>query len=133
MILIDFIIANGDRHWGNFGFIRNAESLEWLGTAPLFDTGNSLFYIYSTRDLARSKGIFDNVKSKSFKSTQTKQLKMVKDKLKAMNINFESIHNIGSFFENLYSKVPNIERERVQLLKVLLQKRIEEAQEIIYS
>jgi hypothetical protein len=42
MLAIDFIIGNTDRHMGNFGIIRNADNLEWLNIAPIFDNGNSL-------------------------------------------------------------------------------------------
>jgi hypothetical protein len=42
MLAIDFIIGNTDRHMGNFGIIRNADNLEWLKIAPIFDNGNSL-------------------------------------------------------------------------------------------
>ena len=43
MIVCDSILANGDRHWRNFGFIRNVDTLE-LRLAPIFDTGNCLWY-----------------------------------------------------------------------------------------
>ena len=42
MIVLDALIANEDRHWGNFGALRNSESLEFIGLAPVFDNGNSL-------------------------------------------------------------------------------------------
>ena len=35
MLKVDYIIANEDRHYNNFGFIRNADTLEWLGLAPV--------------------------------------------------------------------------------------------------
>jgi hypothetical protein len=44
MLTVDYIIANEDRHFGNFGFIRNAETLEWMGLAPIYDSGSSLWY-----------------------------------------------------------------------------------------
>jgi hypothetical protein len=44
MICVDYLIGNIDRHPGNFGIIRNANTLEWLQTAPIFDNGNSLWY-----------------------------------------------------------------------------------------
>ena len=43
MIVCDSILANSDRHWRNFGFIRNVDTLE-LRLAPIFDTGNCLWY-----------------------------------------------------------------------------------------
>lgn len=42
MTVMDDIMLNTDRHLGNFGLIRNAETLEWIGPAPIYDTGNSL-------------------------------------------------------------------------------------------
>jgi len=44
MIALDYIIANEDRHYSNFGFVRNAETLEWLGAAPIYDSGTSLWH-----------------------------------------------------------------------------------------
>lgn len=35
MLVIDYIVANEDRHFNNFGVIRNAETLEWLSAAPI--------------------------------------------------------------------------------------------------
>ena len=43
MIICDFILANKDRHFNNFGVIRNVETLEFEKVAPLFDNGCSLW------------------------------------------------------------------------------------------
>lgn len=43
MIVCDALLANSDRHWRNFGFIRSVDTLE-MRPAPLFDSGNSLWY-----------------------------------------------------------------------------------------
>ena len=51
MLALDFLIGNEDRHRGNFGILRNAETLEWMGIAPLFDNGNSLFYDQEDEEL----------------------------------------------------------------------------------
>jgi len=44
MMALDFIIGNTDRHYGNFGIIREADSLKWKRIVPVFDNGSSLFY-----------------------------------------------------------------------------------------
>lgn len=73
MIVLDYIIANEDRHMNNFGAIRNAESLEWLGMAPVYDSGSSLGYdkmpgqIYSEKEMV----------CKPFKKHHLEQLKLV--------------------------------------------------------
>jgi len=71
MIVLDYIIANYDRHWVNFGFIRNAETLDWLGMAPIFDSGSSLW-----GDSVRVGG---DVESKAFNKSHSNQLKLVRD------------------------------------------------------
>ena len=71
MIVIDYLIANYDRHWFNFGFIRDANTLEWQGFAPIFDTGAALWQ--------HSDQITDEVKSRAFEATQLEQLKLITD------------------------------------------------------
>ncbi len=42
MLVLDFLISNRDRHFNNFGIIRDAETLEWISAAPIYDSGSSL-------------------------------------------------------------------------------------------
>ncbi|MCL2772487.1 MAG: hypothetical protein FWD71_03970 [Oscillospiraceae bacterium] len=42
MILIDAVFGNGDRHPGNFGYIRNADTGDYTGIAPLYDFDHAL-------------------------------------------------------------------------------------------
>ena len=42
--LLDFVITNKDRHYRNFGLLRNANSMEFISAVPIFDDGNSMFY-----------------------------------------------------------------------------------------
>ncbi len=42
--LLDFIITNTDRHYQNFGVLRNPDTLKIENLAPIFDCGNSMFY-----------------------------------------------------------------------------------------
>ncbi len=43
MLILDYILDNHDRHWSNFGVIRDAETLQYTRTIPIFDFGNSLW------------------------------------------------------------------------------------------
>lgn len=43
MFTCDYILANEDRHWRNFGVIRNVETLEYTRIAPIFDNGTCLW------------------------------------------------------------------------------------------
>ncbi len=42
MFAVDYLMKNIDRHLKNFGIIRNVNSLEWVRTTPIFDTGESM-------------------------------------------------------------------------------------------
>lgn len=44
MVLIDFLMRNGDRNWYNFGLVRDADTLKYKRMALLFDFDSSLFY-----------------------------------------------------------------------------------------
>lgn len=51
MIVLDAVIANTDRHLGNFGFLAHAAANTIVSPAPLFDHGNSLFNYASQNDM----------------------------------------------------------------------------------
>ena len=59
MFSVDFILANVDRHLNNFGILRDTTTLQWLRPAPVFDSGNSLFYRAACKT-AGWKGTFKN-------------------------------------------------------------------------
>jgi hypothetical protein len=43
-LLLDYIILNEDRHFGNFGLIRDVNTGEFVSPAPIFDSGSSMYY-----------------------------------------------------------------------------------------
>lgn len=57
MIFIDNLTGNEDRNLSNFGFIRDINNMQFIGPAPLFDSGNAYW---------ESKKINEAVKSKLF-------------------------------------------------------------------
>jgi hypothetical protein len=71
LLTVDYIIANEDRHWNNFGLLRNAETLEWLGLAPVYDSGTSLWY--------NTQRVGSLVECKPFRKTHAEQIKLVED------------------------------------------------------
>lgn len=70
MLTVDYIIANQDRHFNNLGFIRNAETLEYISPAPVYDSGTSLFYNKPVKRI-------ENYESKPFRTDPEEQLKLV--------------------------------------------------------
>ena len=73
VIAADFILANTDRHLGNFGFLRDSETLEWKGTAPIYDSGTSLWQMTLTRAIHAEA----MVSAKPFETSQQSQLKLI--------------------------------------------------------
>ena len=73
MMVLDYLIANEDRHFNNFGLLRNPDTLEWLGPAPIYDSGSSLGYDKLTPQIRSGR----NVTCKPFKRTHQDQLRLV--------------------------------------------------------
>ena len=57
MIVLDALIFNTDRHFGNFGFLINNKTNQIYAPAPLFDHGNSLFNYAGRDDLASNEAL----------------------------------------------------------------------------
>lgn len=51
MLVLDAVIMNTDRHFGNFGFIIDNKTNKIVAPAPLFDHGNSLLNFAGRDDL----------------------------------------------------------------------------------
>lgn len=57
MLILDAVIFNTDRHFGNFGFLVDNETNKIVAPAPLFDHGNSLFNFAGNDDLVSEKAL----------------------------------------------------------------------------
>lgn len=75
MIVCDDIIANYDRHWRNFGLVRNVNTLA-CRPAPIFDSGSSLWCNVSLEALKAGEHSFA---SAQFHSSPAKQMLLVED------------------------------------------------------
>ena len=73
MIVLDYLIANEDRHLNNVGILRNEETLEWIGMAPLYDSGSSLGYDKIPDQMSSEW----EVVCKHFKKHHAEQIKLV--------------------------------------------------------
>ena len=73
MIVLDYIIANEDRHLNNFGALKNAETLEWIGMAPVYDSGSALGYDKLAAQIRSGRDVI----CKPFKKHHEEQLKLV--------------------------------------------------------
>ncbi len=76
-ILTDFILTNTDRHFNNFGFLYNPEMHKFVSMAPIFDTGNSLFY---NREMIPTKSNLLDIKVTSFCEKEVAMLRHVQER-----------------------------------------------------
>ena len=76
-VLTDFVLTNTDRHLNNFGILRNSRTLKFVRMAPIFDSGNSMFW-----DAPRlpERSNCTEITVNSFRKTETELLKLVTDR-----------------------------------------------------
>ncbi len=131
MFALDFLIANTDRHFNNFGFLRNPNTLEWLGLAPLYDNGTSLFYNQGIADLTNSaRHESKYVETKPLAKTLDKQLTRALRDTQIPSLDFSSLKGIGETFAQMLSENPQ-NGERSQELGKILNGRILETERML--
>ena len=119
MIVLDYIITNEDRHQNNFGLIRNANTLEWLNVAPIFDSGTSLGYDKLTNKIMTG----ENVECKPFKKTHDEQLKLVTS---FDWIDFKALEGLADDIRAVFSNAQEyIDETRVNTIIRSVNKKIE--------
>lgn len=110
MIQFDYLIGNTDRHEKNFGIIRNAETLEIIAFAPLFDNGSSFGW-------NNNKNNIGQYEAKPFLVDPEKQLKLAKHTI----CKVPDFNTIKTIIETEYENF-NIEKERLEIAIETVQK-----------
>lgn len=126
MIILDYIIANEDRHLNNFGLLRNAETLEWLGFAPIFDSGSSLGYDKVAAQIRAGR----DIACKPFKKHHAEQLKLVSS---FDWIDFENLKDVESMITAVLSDEKNgefIDESRISAIASAAVGRVQTLREI---
>ena len=76
-ILTDFVLMNTDRHLNNFGILRDSQTLKFVRMAPIFDSGNSMFWDYPRLP---ERSDCTEITVNSFRKTEAELLKLVTDR-----------------------------------------------------
>lgn len=119
MLVLDALIFNTDRHFGNFGFLVDNKTNKIVAPAPLFDHGNSLLNFAGRDDL------FSDETLKKYADTR---LPCVYDDFvgTAKQV-LTSEHKVGlrSLLKFKFKKHPryNLSNERLKLLEKQVQRR----------
>lgn len=123
MLVFDYLMANTDRHFGNFGAIRDVESLEWIGPAPVFDSGTSLWH----DKLTRAINPVGEIETKPFYSNVSRQMELVSD---FSWIPFEELRHLKDDIREIFVPTEFIDEERIEVLSSAVFSRVEELQDM---
>lgn len=76
-ILTDFVLTNTDRHLNNFGVLRDTHTLRFIGMAPIFDSGNAMFW---QNPMMPAYNDLTDIAVNSFRNTEKSLLRLVRNK-----------------------------------------------------
>lgn len=126
MIVVDYLIANEDRHQNNFGVIRHAETLEWVGPAPIYDSGSSLWFSKPLGLISENS----KLTCKPFKPDHNEQIKLVNS---FDWLDLALLDGIEDELQNIFRGSIFVDEARSYAICQALRGRIEHLKEIIYS
>ena len=118
MLVVDYLIANVDRHYANFGAIRDAETLRFIGMAPIYDNGTSLWY----NTLDRFINPDADIESSTFCTKLYEQLEYVTD------FDWLDLSKLKDFSTEIYNILKHslyISDDRCQFICQAFERRIE--------
>ena len=118
-IMTDFLMTNTDRHLNNIAVMRDPDSLKLLGFAPIFDSGNSMFYNMPLNHLNSVR--LDSIKTHSFIEKESRLLQYVKDRnavsLDKANIDFSIYENDVSERHARIPKLKELYERKARMLE----------------
>lgn len=131
MLLLDFIIANEDRHTYNISFIRETESRKWIGVAPVYDSGKSMFLNKLSFEINMTSSF--RIPSKPFADTQIKQFNLLPFEQLYGKIDLEKLSGIDKWYSKLLSKLVRVSDDKKATLVEVLMQRITEADSLLHK
>ncbi|WP_031547538.1 hypothetical protein [Oribacterium sp. FC2011] len=114
-IMTDYLLSNTDRHMNNISVLRNPDTLELLGFAPIYDSGNSMFYNVPYDQMYKIR--IDEIKTHSFVEREIKLLSYVHDR-NAVDLNKAQM-DFNIYTKDLYER-----QVRIPKLKEFYKKKI---------
>ena len=131
IILLDFIVANIDRHSYNISFIRNSNTLQWEGVAPVYDTGKSMFL--NLLDFEMEMKPSSQIEAKPFFGTQSEQISKLPIQKISTEIDLSKLDGIENWYADFLKPMKRLSDGKKSALVKKLRERIEEAKSILYA
>ncbi len=124
MLIFDAVIVNEDRHYGNFGLLRDNRTGKIVSPAPIFDNGLSLL-CYAIKTEFEDERLFQKyVESRTNPYGRGNQFMDLARRIIGPKQKAQLRRLIG--FEFTESDVTNLPRWRTQRLEQLIQERVQE-------
>jgi hypothetical protein len=127
MIVLDYLISNQDRHFGNFGYLRDADTLQIKGPAPLFDFDKSMNIGFWNTNI-------ENDIAKPFAYTHAEQIQLTSNlnwvKLDEVKASFkeaiETVYSAGGFSKEEIKQMQTFFEKRLNQLELFVDKKKEQ-------
>jgi hypothetical protein len=127
MMVLDYIILNHDRHFRNFGVLRNSKNLNEYEAAPIYDSGSSLFHEDSVVKIKLPE--YPKLRTECFDSLEN-QLDLVKD---WSWLDLNKIKSFGDDCKNLLIKYETVEKARAEAIGNIINERINQLEKYLYK
>ena len=114
MCILDAVTLNPDRHYGNFGFLFDNQTMTILGMAPVFDNNRALFPELDEDALTAPDWYIDHCRPKLGRDFIITARGLMTDEIRSDLEALKDFH-----FEN-HAKIP-ISEKRLELLDALVQ------------
>ena len=126
MLVFDAVIYNEDRHFGNFGVLRNNYTGEVFAPAPVFDNGLSLFNFAMPED-------FNNLEE--YASTRTTPYGVSFEAICAEVIGKKQLMQLRKLigFKFKRHKTINLPEERMLAIEQHIQKRVTQLMNLLHN
>lgn len=118
-IMTDFILSNTDRHFNNFGFLYHPGKHRFTAMAPIFDTGNALFY---NKEIIPSNLNLLEISVSSFCKREVDMLRYV---IYAGAVDLKRISDFPEEVEGLLKKYTAMPDERAKAIACTVRQKME--------
>ena len=122
-ILTDFIMSGHDRHLNNIAFLRDADTLKFIGLAPIFDSGGSMF---AGKAIPKNEKELLSIDTHSFAKKEADLIKLVHNR-SALDL---TKLPPASYIREIYGKDPKMHEKDINNIAHWYEKKIDLCREI---
>lgn len=117
-IQMDFILSGRDRHLNNVAILRDADTLDFVRMAPIYDSGKCLFI---NEAVPRDEKDLLDIQTTSFAKNELKLMEYVTDR------SLVDVTRLPApiLFEKLYAKDSKMDERRIKLICEAYEKKID--------